>query len=225
MSIPVLKQSTIAASDGQSLAVWYSGGTGTPIVFVHGFPESHLCWNKLWKALGGSIAQYRIIAYDIRGFGQSSKIGEASWQRFLRDHLDITSALKLGKYHMVGHDWGGAIGLHVARYFPEHLKSAVVMNTNYWRTDLKGMWHLLFFTLPVGASLTFKALLKQFFEFSFVGAFRDPKRLEPESRADVESMYRDTHTTRFWIRLYRNMAKSILRQKLPRSMKNSLFFS
>src|SRR5690348_12751483 len=108
--------SWVHMDDGARIAVWDSGGFGIPIVWVHGFPENRLCWRPVLASLITMTSEnFRFVLYDLRGHGRSSATGEGSLARFYADHQTITTSLELGRYHLVGHDWGGAIALHVAR--------------------------------------------------------------------------------------------------------------
>ena len=206
---------TIAANDGAELVVWDNSNAGTPVVFVHGFPETHICWNTLIDTFNShEIRHYRLILYDLRGFGESSRTGEASLNRFYYDHDTIISKLKLRLYHLVGHDWGGAIALHVARFKPETLLSLSVMNTNYWKTDVLGMWHMIFFNIPFLPTAVFRMIPERFFKFGMLGAFVNRDRLTPEARDTYLKMFQDPDTTRYWTKLYRNMGRSLIRQNL-----------
>ncbi len=91
--------------DGAKIAIWDNYNKGTPVVFIHGFPETHICWNAVIDQFSKeNIQNYRIILYDLRGFGKSSRTGEASLTQFYYDHQTIISKLKLNNYHLVGHD-------------------------------------------------------------------------------------------------------------------------
>ena len=204
----------IAANDGAELVIWDSCNAGVPVVFVHGFPETHICWNPLIGTFDShEIRRYRLIVYDLRGFGESSRTGEASLNRFYYDHDTIVSKLKLQRYHLVGHDWGGAIALHVARFKPETLLSLVVMNTNYWKTDVLGMWHMIFFNIPFLPTVVFHMIPDRLFKFGMLGAFVNRNRLAPETRDSYLQMFQDQETTCYWIKLYRNMGRSLIGQK------------
>src|SRR5262249_34494503 len=111
----------VPMEDGEKLAVWDDGGDGVPVVFVHGFPETSRCWSDVLEHLRPLRSTYRFISYDLRGFGESSKRGDGSWQEMFDDHLHVVTALRLPRYHLVGHDWGGATALSMARYCPERL--------------------------------------------------------------------------------------------------------
>ena len=204
----------IEANDGAKLVVRESCDEGIPVVFVHGFPETHVCWKPLIGALDcHEIRPYRLIVYDLRGFGESSKIGAASLSRFYYDHDTIVSKLKLERYHLVGHDWGGAIALHVARFKPESLLSLVVMNTNYWKTDVLGMWHMIFFNIPLLPEVVFRLFPDRLFNFGMLRSFVNKNRLAPEVRDSYLQMFQDRETTSYWIKLYRNMGRTLLAPK------------
>jgi 3-oxoadipate enol-lactonase len=104
--------------------------TAIPVIFIHGFPFSH----KMWTFTGGqteSIATtYRVIAYDIRGHGDS-EIGDGQFtlEMFvddlfgLMDHLNITRAV------LVGFSMGGYIALRAAERNPERIRALVLCDT------------------------------------------------------------------------------------------------
>ncbi len=212
----------VRVSDGEFLAVWDQGGSGVPLLLVHGFPQNHRCWTQVLSQLAVSTQHVRCIAYDLRGHGDSSKQGEASWQRLFQDHLDLVAALGLDRYHYVGHDWGGAIGLHVSRYHPESLRSLVVLNTNYWKTDIGGMWHMLLLNLPVIAPLCFRLAPGWMFNSFITHSFMDHTSVDVSALDSYRMAFQDPATTAYWVRLYRNMAKGLLRQALPRFLKSTL---
>ena len=204
----------ITVNDGAEIVVWDNCNVGTPVVFIHGFPETHICWNPLISIFDSNeIRRYRLIVYDLRGFGDSSRTGEASINRFYYDHDSIILKLKIEQYHLVGHDWGGAIALHVARFKPETLLSLAVMNTNYWKTDVFGMWHMIFFNIPILPTVVFRTIPDRLFRFGMLGAYVKRNRLTSEARESYLQMFQDRETTRYWTKLYRNMGKSIISQK------------
>ena len=135
------------------------------------------------------------------------------------DHLELTSQLGLDRYHLVGHDWGAAIAMHLARLAPENLISASVLNTTFWKMDYLGMWHLWLMNLPLVPTLLFRLAPEWFFAATMRKAFNDPDRLPAASRSSYLDMFRDRETTRFWIRLYRQTLRFTLGAALPRSIR------
>jgi pimeloyl-ACP methyl ester carboxylesterase len=100
----------IEAPDGTRLAVYEEGNGGGPIVvFVHGWPDSHVVWDGVAELLAGD---YRIIRYDNRGAGASSvpeSVSAYALDRLADDFEAVITALAPDSpVHVVGHDWGAA---------------------------------------------------------------------------------------------------------------------
>ncbi|WP_144108004.1 alpha/beta fold hydrolase [Paraburkholderia sp. BCC1886] len=90
------------------LAVYVSGPRdATPIVLVHGYPDSATVWEAVRAQLD---ARYRVIAYDVRGAGASGAPAGRSAYRLERLAADLAAVADAtcGKrpFHLVGHDWG-----------------------------------------------------------------------------------------------------------------------
>ena len=93
-----------------------TGGTGRPVVLIHGWPLSAEAWVKQVPAL--TAAGYRVIAYDRRGFGRSDKPGRGYEYDTLTDDLhSILEALDLRDATIIGFSMGGG---EVARYFGKY---------------------------------------------------------------------------------------------------------
>ena len=212
----------VRVNDGQSLAVWDDCGDGDPVIFVHGFPQNHRCWDSVIAAMRLTGRPLRFIRYDLRGHGASSKSGEASLQRFFLDHQEVVAALKINRYHLVGHDWGAAIGLHVSRYCPEQLFGLSVLNTNYWETHIPGMWHLLLLNIPIGARIAFALAPDAMFNAFMKRSLADPAQVSAAVQESYRATFHDRAATDFWIRLYRSMAAELLRQVLPAGLRSRI---
>jgi non-heme chloroperoxidase len=110
----------MASLQSGSVEIHYedSGGDGRPVVLIHGWPLSGASWSEQLPAL--TDAGYRVIAYDRRGFGRSSKPGEASSYDYdtLTGDLDaLMNELDLRDASLVGFSMGGG---EVARYIGTH---------------------------------------------------------------------------------------------------------
>lgn len=125
-----LSTSSIPLSTGVTLNVQTGGAQdGEPIVFLHGFPESHRTWRDVAAALA---PDHFVVAPDQRGFGGSDKpdgIAAYETDRILEDLLALADALALKPFTLVGHDWGGAIAWLAALRRPERLKRLVIVNS------------------------------------------------------------------------------------------------
>jgi len=88
---------------------------GPAVLLLHGFPDSSEVWRHQIEAL--SAYGYRVIAPDLRGFGQSSKPPKQADYKLAKaggDVLGILISLGIGKFHLVGHDWGALVAWGLA---------------------------------------------------------------------------------------------------------------
>ena len=89
-----------------------SVGSGTPVVLLHGWPQTWHEWRKLMPLLAG---HYRLIAPDLPGLGDSSKPADGYDKKTLaQDLVEMCEQLQLGRFHLVGHDWGGPTAFALA---------------------------------------------------------------------------------------------------------------
>ena len=102
-------------------------GTGNPVVLIHGWPLSLRSWEKQVPAL--IDAGYRVIAYDRRGFGDSSKPASGYNYDILAEDLHkIITKLNLHHVTLVGFSMGGGeVARYLSKYGSEHISKAVFM--------------------------------------------------------------------------------------------------
>lgn len=96
------------------------GGKGEPIVLVHGFGASSDNWNRM---AGRLTKKYHVIALDMPGWGQSTRIDSTSYaypQQVERLH-QFLGALGLKRFHLIGHSMGGFISSAYAARYPEEV--------------------------------------------------------------------------------------------------------
>lgn len=87
---------------------------GEPLIFLHGFPESHRTWRHQIAHFSG---RYRCIAPDQRGYAHSDKpegVENYTADKLTADIFALADALGIDRFTIVGHDWGGAIAGSVA---------------------------------------------------------------------------------------------------------------
>ena len=86
-------------------------GTGRPVILLHGFPDSGRLWRNQVPALAD--AGFRVIVPDLRGYGRSDKPAAADAYSLLSlagDVMAVLSDAGAERAHVVGHDWGAALG-------------------------------------------------------------------------------------------------------------------
>lgn len=94
-------------------------GSGQPLLLLHGWPEFWFTWEPVMTRLAD---RFRVIAPDLRGFGDSDKPdGPFGPSGHAADLLALLDALGIERIGLVGHDVGGAAMQAVARLAPERL--------------------------------------------------------------------------------------------------------
>ncbi|MBE2317992.1 alpha/beta hydrolase [Solirubrobacter sp. CPCC 204708] len=98
-------------------------GEGPPVLALHGFPQHWYQWRRLFAAL----PDHRIIAPDLRGLGWTSAAPDGDYRKatIAADQIALLDALELEKVILVGHDWGGWVGWHLALDHPDRFHGYV----------------------------------------------------------------------------------------------------
>jgi pimeloyl-ACP methyl ester carboxylesterase len=97
---------------------------GEPVMLLHGFPETSLSWSAVAPALAD--AGFRVIAPDQRGYSpgaRPSSVDDYVVDNLVADVLGLADALGLERFHLVGHDWGAAVGWVLAAHHGDRLRS------------------------------------------------------------------------------------------------------
>jgi pimeloyl-ACP methyl ester carboxylesterase len=99
------------------------------VIFLHGWPES----SHMWEGLMQKLYQkgFSGLAIDQRGFSPKArpeKISAYKIKYLIEDVIAIADACGIEKFHLIGHDWGAAIGWGLIASFPERIKSFVAMS-------------------------------------------------------------------------------------------------
>ncbi len=114
--MPTLKGSSGLLSSTVELHYEDTGGTGRPVVLIHGWPLSGKSWADQVPAL--TDAGYRVVTYDRRGFGESDKPSKGyDYDTFADDLASLLDELDLRDVSLVGFSMGGG---EVARYVGKH---------------------------------------------------------------------------------------------------------
>jgi non-heme chloroperoxidase len=102
-------------------------GQGQPVVLIHGWPLSHRMWESQVNAL--TVAGYRCIAYDRRGFGESGKpAGGYDYDTFASDLNDLITQLDLRDVVLAGFSMGGGeVARYIGRYGEGRVAKAMLL--------------------------------------------------------------------------------------------------
>lgn len=112
----------------------------TPVLLLHGFPETRHMWRHQIKAL--AIAGYRAIALDQRGYSSGARPAEESayaTDLIVADALALMDAMGAPKFHLVGHDWGGQISWLIAAHHPQRLRSLSILSRPHPEAFIRAM--------------------------------------------------------------------------------------
>lgn len=99
----------------------------TTVILIHGFPFNKSVWVKQIKELG---KEYRVISYDVRGYGLSDPgTKEFSIPQFTEDLIELMNKLNIQKTVLCGLSLGGYIALHAIIHFPERFSGLILSDT------------------------------------------------------------------------------------------------
>lgn len=102
---------------------WVEMGSGFPVILLHGIPESWACWRYQIPVLA---EQFRVLAIDLKGFGQSDKSeGDYSGTNVARELLSLLGSLNINSFHLAGHDWGVMIADNIINLSPKSVERYV----------------------------------------------------------------------------------------------------
>ncbi len=100
-----------------------------PVVLLHGFPQSAASWAGVAEHLAGS--GLRLLAPDQRGYSPRARpddVAAYAIEELAGDVLALVEALDLGRFHLVGHDWGASVAWWLAAHHPERLHTLTALS-------------------------------------------------------------------------------------------------
>ena len=136
------------------------GGTGPPLLLLHGNPQSHACWHQAAARLA---RRFHVVAADLRGYGDS--VGPAdggkehinySFRSMARDQIEVMAALGYDRFFVAGHDRGARTARRMALDHPERVRKVALLDilpTRYvWSHTTRewalNSWHWTFMAQP-----------------------------------------------------------------------------
>ncbi len=149
----------IKVSDGIGLRVRMAG-SGPPVLLLHGYPQTHVCWHKVAPQL--VAAGFTVVVSDLRGYGDSDKPTSCeshetySKRAMAADQIEIMSQLGFNRFSIAGHDRGGRVAHRLALDHPDSVERVAVLDiaptaTMYAQTNQEfatGYYHWFFLIQP-----------------------------------------------------------------------------
>jgi haloacetate dehalogenase len=135
------------------------GGSGPPLLLLHGYPQNHTCWHEVAPILAES---FTVVVTDLRGYGDSDKPpgGERheaySKRRMAADQVRVMAALGFDRFDLAGHDRGGRVAHRLALDHPRAVRRLAVLDiaptlAMYRLTDMEfatAYYHWFFLIQP-----------------------------------------------------------------------------
>lgn len=135
------------------------GGSGPPLLLLHGYPQTHVMWHRV---VPGLARHFSVVAADLRGYGQSSKPAAGddyvgySKRTMAVDMVELMASLGFPSFALAGHDRGARVAYRLALDHPAAVTRLIVMDiiptldqfeSLGWRGGLVG-YHWYFLAQP-----------------------------------------------------------------------------
>jgi haloacetate dehalogenase len=107
------------------------GGSGPPLLLLHGYPQTHAMWHKVAPRLA---EKFTVVCADLRGYGDSSKPDSDAAHRVYSkrataaDMVAVMQALGYPRFRLAGHDRGGRVSHRLALDFPAAIERVAVLD-------------------------------------------------------------------------------------------------
>ena len=108
-----------------------------PLLLLHGFPSSSRSFRNVIEPLSRDCF---VIAPDLPGFGSAEPITEPSFARFADIIEDLLARLGVDSFYLYLHDYGAAVGLHLATRAPDRIRGLIIQNANAHESGLGPQW-------------------------------------------------------------------------------------
>ena len=157
ISIPGFTRSDIQTTGARIVTV--TGGSGPPLLLMHGNPFNHLSWLKVAPTLA---KEFTVVATDLRGYGDSeTPPGGAdhsgySFRAMAQDQIEVMQSLGFDRFYAAGHDRGARVLHRMCLDHPNNVKRAAILDIIPQHYLLNHMtkewgrfsWHWLFNIQP-----------------------------------------------------------------------------
>jgi pimeloyl-ACP methyl ester carboxylesterase len=131
-------------------------GDGPPVLLLHGFPDSWRLWRHQISALAD--AGHRVIAPDLRGFGDSAKpeaVEAYRMRALVTDVVGVLDALGVERADVAGHDWGASLAWVLGMFVPDRVSRLAAVSVGHPRAyaaagleQWRASWYMLWFQFP-----------------------------------------------------------------------------
>ena len=208
------------------------GGSGPPLLLLHGYPQTHVEWHKVAPRLA---ERYSVVAPDLRGYGDSDKPPAAAddfsvycKRTTAEDQVQVMAALGFDAFHLVGHDRGVRVGHRMALDHPDRVRSLVSLDVVASQAAFDHMdsalafawfhWVLMRQPAPLPETLIGNSV-ETFFDFMMERWTAVEGAVTPEARAEYLRCFRDPETIRATCMDYRSIDLDLVHDEADRGRK------
>jgi haloacetate dehalogenase len=185
-----------------------TGGSGPPLLLLHGYPQTHLMWRKVAPRLAG---EFTLVIPDLRGYGDSSKppagADNANYSKraLAQDQVETMAALGFQRFSVAGHDRGARVAHRLARDHGDKIARLALLDIvptlyRFETIDQKAAtssWHWFFLIQPAGFPERLIGSEAEFFlRHQLAALLREPAKLEPEAFAEYLRCFKNPETIR-----------------------------
>lgn len=191
------------------------GGSGPPLLLLHGYPQTHLMWRKLAPRFA---AEFTTVIPDLRGYGDSSKPPAGpdhaaySKRALAQDQVETMKALGFERFMVAGHDRGARVTHRLALDYPDRVARVALLDIvptlyRFETIDQKAAtssFHWFFLIQGGGLPERLIGAEPEFFLRHMLGAWaRNPSAFDPEAFAEYLRCFKNPETIRATCEEYR----------------------
>jgi haloacetate dehalogenase len=192
-----------------------TGGSGPPLLLLHGYPQTHVCWHLVAPRIAD---RFTLVMPDLRGYGDSGKPEpgehcEAYSKRALAaDMVEVMAALGHDTFFLAGHDRGGRVAHRLTLDHPQAVRKLVTLDIvptlhrfdTIDRAGALGAYHWFFLAQPGGLPERLIGAEPEFFlRHTLKGWFGAEAEATPEAMAEYLRCFRAPGTIRATCAEYR----------------------
>jgi haloacetate dehalogenase len=181
-----------------------TGGTGSPVLLLHGYPQTHVMWHKIAPRLA---TNFSLVIPDLRGYGDSSKPPDGenhagySKRATAHDQVEVMERLGFQQFAVVGHDRGARVAHRLTLDHPERVSKLAVLDIlptytlyqNVTKEFATIYYHWFFLIQPAPLPETLIGNNAEFYLNSLLGRLK-PTAVTPEAFAEYLRCFRDPAT-------------------------------
>lgn len=192
---------------------YLTAGAGDPVVLLHGWPQTSYEWRRVMPRLA---QRHRVIAPDLRGLGDTSRPLEGYDARTVAADVAelLTHHLGIGRFHLVGHDWGGPVAFALAAQHPQTVRTLTIVDVTVpgIGPDISQggrRWHHAFHMTPDLPEALVQGREREYLGWFYREFCWQPGAIGPEDVDEYVRTYAQPGAMRAGFAYYRNLPRNV----------------